>query len=170
MAAERRLRGQSWQSPGGSGHVQSARHRHAVESRERPDFVLRVQLSQHNPLTPVCTLGRRQHRHPRSLHRLQRQFGALQGGGDFQLRRAQNSAPKTAVRADLQITASYTWSHSLDDQSGEGLFYTGNNSEDLKSGYGSSDFDRTHVFLVNCDLRSSRQAQPSKRINWSMAS
>lgn len=49
----------------------------------------------------------------------------------------------------LQFTASYTWSHSLDEQSGLGLFFTGNNPLDLKSNYGSSDFDQTHVFLIN---------------------
>jgi Carboxypeptidase regulatory-like domain/TonB dependent receptor len=49
----------------------------------------------------------------------------------------------------LQLTASYTWSHSLDDQSAEGLFYTGNNPLNPKSGYASSDFDQTHVFLIN---------------------
>ena len=49
----------------------------------------------------------------------------------------------------LQLTATYTWSHSLDDQSGLGLFYTGNNPLNPLSGYGNSDFDRTHVFLVN---------------------
>jgi hypothetical protein len=49
----------------------------------------------------------------------------------------------------LQFTASYTWSHALDEQSGLGLFFTGNNPLSPKSGYGSSDFDRTHVFLIN---------------------
>ncbi len=49
----------------------------------------------------------------------------------------------------LLMTASYTWSHSLDDQSGAGLFYTGNNSLAPATGYASSDFDRTHVFLTN---------------------
>jgi hypothetical protein len=49
----------------------------------------------------------------------------------------------------LQFTASYTWSHSLDEQSGLGLFFTGNNPVDLKSNYASSDFDQTHVFLIN---------------------
>ncbi len=49
----------------------------------------------------------------------------------------------------LQFTASYTWSHSLDEQSGLGLFYNGNDPLNPKSGYASSDFDRTHVFLVN---------------------
>jgi hypothetical protein len=49
----------------------------------------------------------------------------------------------------LQLTASYTWSHALDEQSGLGLFFTGNNPLYPKSNYASSDFDRTHVFLVN---------------------
>ncbi len=49
----------------------------------------------------------------------------------------------------LQFTASYTWSHSLDEQSGLGLFFTGNNPLDPKQSYGSSDFDQTHVFLIN---------------------
>ena len=49
----------------------------------------------------------------------------------------------------LQFTASYTWSHALDEQSGLGLFFTGNNPLVPKSNYASADFDQTHVFLVN---------------------
>jgi hypothetical protein len=49
----------------------------------------------------------------------------------------------------LQFTASYTWSHALDEQSGLGLFFTGNNPLDPRSNYASSDFDQTHVFLIN---------------------
>jgi len=49
----------------------------------------------------------------------------------------------------LQFTASYTWSHALDEQSGLGLFFTGNNPLYPKQSYGSADFDRTHVFLIN---------------------
>lgn len=49
----------------------------------------------------------------------------------------------------LQFTASYTWSHALDEQSGLGLFFTGNNPLVPRSNYASSDFDQTHVFLVN---------------------
>ena len=45
----------------------------------------------------------------------------------------------------LQVGFSYTYSHSLDEQSGLGLFYNGNNPLDLQSGYASSDFDRTHI-------------------------
>ena len=46
----------------------------------------------------------------------------------------------------LYVGFSYTYSHSLDEQSGMGLFFNGNNPLDLRSAYGSSDFDRTHVF------------------------
>jgi hypothetical protein len=49
----------------------------------------------------------------------------------------------------LSLTGSYTWSHALDEQSGLGLFFTGNNPLAPKSNYASSDFDQTHVFLVN---------------------
>jgi hypothetical protein len=49
----------------------------------------------------------------------------------------------------LQLTASYTWSHALDEQSGLGLFFTGNNPLAPHANYASSDFDQTHVFLVN---------------------
>jgi Carboxypeptidase regulatory-like domain len=45
----------------------------------------------------------------------------------------------------LQFAASYTYSHALDEQSGLGLFYNGNNPLNLRDGYASSDFDRTHV-------------------------
>ena len=49
----------------------------------------------------------------------------------------------------LQVGASYTYSHALDEQSGLGLFYNGNNPLNLRSGYGSADFDRTHVINFN---------------------
>ncbi len=49
----------------------------------------------------------------------------------------------------LQFTASYTRSQSLDEHSGLGLFFTGNNPLYPKSNYASSDFDQTHVFLIN---------------------
>lgn len=49
----------------------------------------------------------------------------------------------------IQIAASYTYSHALDEQSGLGLFYNGNNPLNLRDGYASSDFDRTHVINFN---------------------
>jgi hypothetical protein len=45
----------------------------------------------------------------------------------------------------VQVGFSYTYSHAQDEQSAMGLFYNGNNPLDLHSGYGNSDFDRTHV-------------------------
>jgi Carboxypeptidase regulatory-like domain len=49
----------------------------------------------------------------------------------------------------LQLGFSYTYSHALDEQSAMGLFFNGNNPLDLRSAYGSSDFDRTHVFNIS---------------------
>ena len=49
----------------------------------------------------------------------------------------------------LRFVVNYTWSHSLDEQSGVGLFYNGSNPLDLRSGYASSDFDRTNVITFN---------------------
>ncbi len=49
----------------------------------------------------------------------------------------------------IQVGASYTYSHALDEQSALGLFYNGNNPLNLRDGYASGDFDRTHVFTFN---------------------
>jgi hypothetical protein len=49
----------------------------------------------------------------------------------------------------MQFGFSYAYSHALDEQSGMGLFFNGNNPLNLRSAYGSSDFDRTHVFNVS---------------------
>jgi hypothetical protein len=49
----------------------------------------------------------------------------------------------------LQVTGSYTYSHTLDEQSGLGLFYNGNDPNNPHSSYGNSDFDRTHIFTVS---------------------
>jgi hypothetical protein len=46
----------------------------------------------------------------------------------------------------FQVGASYTFSHTTDEQSGLGLFYNGDNPDNLRSGYGLADFDRKHVF------------------------
>lgn len=45
----------------------------------------------------------------------------------------------------VQLGVSYTFSHATDEQSGMGLFYNGNDPKNLRSGYGSADYDRTHV-------------------------
>lgn len=56
-----------------------------------------------------------------------------------------------ALARGLELLAGYTWSHSLDDSSGYGLFYNGNNPRDLRSAYATSDFDRTHVATLSFD-------------------
>jgi hypothetical protein len=53
----------------------------------------------------------------------------------------------------VQVGASYTYSHALDEQSGLGLFYNGNNPLNLREAYGSADFDRTHVLNLNYVFR-----------------
>ncbi len=53
----------------------------------------------------------------------------------------------------VQLSASYTYSHALDEQSALGLFYNGNNPQNLRDGYASSDFDRTHVINFNYIFR-----------------
>ena len=62
------------------------------------------------------------------------------------------SALQFGVRKQLshgvQVTAAYTWSHTLDEQSGLGLFYDGNNPLDPRQSYGTSLYDRTHVGVV----------------------
>jgi len=45
----------------------------------------------------------------------------------------------------FQAGVSYTFSHATDEQSALGLFYNGNDPNNLRSGYGSADFDRKHV-------------------------
>jgi Carboxypeptidase regulatory-like domain len=51
----------------------------------------------------------------------------------------------------LQINASYTYSHSLDEGSGlgGGLFFNGNDPLNPRTSYASSDFDRPHVFTIS---------------------
>ncbi|HEX4029547.1 MAG TPA: carboxypeptidase regulatory-like domain-containing protein [Terracidiphilus sp.] len=47
---------------------------------------------------------------------------------------------------NYMLGASYTFSHTLDEQSDLGLFFTGDNPDNLRNSYASSDFDRTNVF------------------------
>ncbi len=49
----------------------------------------------------------------------------------------------------LTFNVSYTFSHGLDDSSGYGLFYNGNDARNLRSGYATSDYDRTNVTSIN---------------------
>lgn len=57
------------------------------------------------------------------------------------------------MKYGIQAAVSYTYSHALDEQSDMGLFYNGNNPLNLRDGYASSDFDRTHVLTLNTIYR-----------------
>jgi len=50
---------------------------------------------------------------------------------------------------NFQVGASYTFGKTLDEQSDVGLFFTGDNPNDLRTSYAPADFDRTHVFSAN---------------------
>ena len=50
---------------------------------------------------------------------------------------------------DIQAGVSYTWSHTLDEQSDVGLFFTGDNPNNLRSSYADADFDSTHNLTFN---------------------
>ena len=47
-----------------------------------------------------------------------------------------------------QFGASYTYSHSLDEQSDVGLFFTGSDPNHLRDSYASADCDRTNIFQL----------------------
>jgi hypothetical protein len=73
----------------------------------------------------------------------------------------------------IQVGVSYTYSHTLDEQSGLGLFYNGNNPLNLREAYGSADFDRTHVLNFNYVFRipdtASKSSLLGKIVNdWSL--
>ena len=53
------------------------------------------------------------------------------------------------MRHGLQAGVSYTWSHTLDEQSDVGLFFTGDNPSDLRSSYADADFDQTQNLTFN---------------------
>jgi len=66
---------------------------------------------------------------------------------------ALNAHVEKRMSHGVQVGASYTYSHALDEQSGLGLFYNGNDPLNLRDGYASADFDRTHVLNFNYVFR-----------------
>jgi len=67
---------------------------------------------------------------------------------------------------NLQFGASYTWSHTLDEQSDIGLFFTGNDPTNLRNSYASSDFDRTNVFSANFLAELPNTAKPHSALSY----
>ena len=61
----------------------------------------------------------------------------------------------------LQVTGAYTYSHTLDEQSGLGLFFEGNNPLNPHSSYGTSAYDRPHVAVAQVYYEIPRAAPAS---------
>jgi hypothetical protein len=72
------------------------------------------------------------------------------------------------LSSGLQFTASYTYSHALDEQSGLGLFVTGNNPLVPRANYGSADFDQTHVLLLNYSYTLPTFAKASRALGYAV--
>ena len=66
----------------------------------------------------------------------------------------------------VQAGVSYTWSHSLDEQSDIGLFFTGNNPNNLHQSYASSDYDRTNVFVANFQVEAPNVAKAHSALSY----
>lgn len=54
---------------------------------------------------------------------------------------------------NIQISGSYTWSHTLDEQSDIGLFFTGDDPANLRESYADADFDQTNTLTFNYDVQ-----------------
>ena len=67
---------------------------------------------------------------------------------------------------NYQVGASYTWGHSLDEQSDIGLFFTGDNPNRLRDSWASSDFDRTHIFSANFQVDAPNAAKANSLLSY----
>jgi Carboxypeptidase regulatory-like domain len=65
---------------------------------------------------------------------------------------------------NFQGGASYTFSHTYDEQSDIGLFFTGDNPNNLRSSYARADFDRTNVFSGNFDVAAPNAAAENSKL------
>ena len=61
---------------------------------------------------------------------------------------------------------SYTYSHTYDEQSAIGLFFTGDNPNNLRSSYAPADFDRTHVLTGNFDISAPNAAKQNTILSY----
>ena len=67
---------------------------------------------------------------------------------------------------NIQGGVSYTWSHALDEQSDIGIFFTGDNPNNLRDSWASSDFDRTNVFSANFQVMVPDVAKPHSLLSY----
>jgi len=67
---------------------------------------------------------------------------------------------------NFQAGASYTFSHTYDEQSDIGIFFTGDNPNDLRTSYAPADFDRTNVFSANFQVLAPNFAHPNSALSY----
>ncbi len=65
---------------------------------------------------------------------------------------------------NFQVGASYTFSHTYDEQSDIGIFFTGDNPNDLRTSYAPADFDRRQVFSANFQVLAPNAARPNSAL------
>ena len=67
------------------------------------------------------------------------------------------------VAAGLDATASYAWSHSLDNDSSDAFLLWSGEGASAHGDHASSDFDVRHAFTTALELRVSRTRRPHRR-------
>lgn len=67
---------------------------------------------------------------------------------------------------NFQVGASYTFSHTYDEQSDIGIFFTGDNPNDLRTSYAPADFDRREVFSTNFQVLVPNYAQKKSALSY----
>jgi hypothetical protein len=66
----------------------------------------------------------------------------------------------------VQGGVSYTYSHTYDEQSDIGLFFTGDNPNRLRDSYAPADFDRTHVIAGTFDVTAPNAAKANTLLSY----
>jgi hypothetical protein len=67
---------------------------------------------------------------------------------------------------NLQAGVSYTWSRALDEQSDIGIFFTGDNPDNLRDSWGPADFDRTNILSANFLVKVPDTAKPHSLLSY----
>lgn len=67
---------------------------------------------------------------------------------------------------NFQLGASYTFSHTYDEQSDIGIFFTGSNPNNLRQSYAPADFDRRHIFSANFQVVAPNLARPHSAMSY----
>jgi len=67
---------------------------------------------------------------------------------------------------NIQGGISYTWSHTLDEQSDVGIFFTGDDPSHLRNSWASADFDRTNILSANFQFLVPNVAKPHSLMSY----